>query len=221
MARLPAGVRRTRNVAGWCSPSVASSLRVAATRSTAVPDKAHSCSGQGVQRGHSGSAGGPMCPQPRGQSLLASARSANVSSTSSGWMWANPNERIPGVSITKPVTPSGRIKGRATDCVEVCDKYNLPYTTGSFLVQYGKTWRSWRSCRCRISICATTPTTRRRPAVSGCSLSWSRVSRALIRRWDVGAGSRTRSPPCGVGYATSAALLERAWSSRPKLRRYG
>ncbi len=24
----------------------------------------------------------------------------------------------------------------------VCDKYDLPYTTGSFLVQYGKTWRT-------------------------------------------------------------------------------
>jgi linoleoyl-CoA desaturase len=25
---------------------------------------------------------------------------------------------------------------------EVCDKYDLPYTTGSFLVQYAKTWRT-------------------------------------------------------------------------------
>ncbi len=25
---------------------------------------------------------------------------------------------------------------------EICDKYDLPYTTGSFLVQYGKTWRT-------------------------------------------------------------------------------
>jgi linoleoyl-CoA desaturase len=25
---------------------------------------------------------------------------------------------------------------------EVCEKYDLPYTTGSFLVQYGKTWRT-------------------------------------------------------------------------------
>jgi fatty acid desaturase len=25
---------------------------------------------------------------------------------------------------------------------QVCDKYDLPYTTGSFLVQYGKTWRT-------------------------------------------------------------------------------
>ena len=24
----------------------------------------------------------------------------------------------------------------------VCDKYDLPYTTGSFLMQYGKTWRT-------------------------------------------------------------------------------
>src|SRR5262249_3229787 len=25
---------------------------------------------------------------------------------------------------------------------QICDKYDLPYTTGSFLVQYGKTWRT-------------------------------------------------------------------------------
>jgi NADPH-dependent stearoyl-CoA 9-desaturase len=25
---------------------------------------------------------------------------------------------------------------------QVCDKYDLPYTTGSFLVQYGKAWRT-------------------------------------------------------------------------------
>ena len=25
---------------------------------------------------------------------------------------------------------------------QVCDKYDLPYTTGSFLVQYGKSWRT-------------------------------------------------------------------------------
>jgi len=25
---------------------------------------------------------------------------------------------------------------------QVCDKYDLPYTTGSLLVQYGKAWRT-------------------------------------------------------------------------------
>jgi len=25
---------------------------------------------------------------------------------------------------------------------EVCEKYDLPYTTGNFAVQYGKTWRT-------------------------------------------------------------------------------
>jgi hypothetical protein len=25
---------------------------------------------------------------------------------------------------------------------QVCDKYDLPYTTGSFLMQYGKAWRT-------------------------------------------------------------------------------
>ena len=27
-------------------------------------------------------------------------------------------------------------------CRQLCDKYDLPYTTGNFLVQYGKTWRT-------------------------------------------------------------------------------
>jgi hypothetical protein len=25
---------------------------------------------------------------------------------------------------------------------QICDKYDLPYTTGNFAVQYGKTWRT-------------------------------------------------------------------------------
>ncbi|PRC56302.1 stearoyl-CoA 9-desaturase, partial [Mycobacterium sp. ITM-2017-0098] len=25
---------------------------------------------------------------------------------------------------------------------EICDKYDLPYTTGNFAVQYGKSWRT-------------------------------------------------------------------------------
>ena len=67
-----------------------------------------------VSSAHSGSAGGPMCPQPRGQSLIASARSENANITSSGSMWASPNERMPGVSITQPP----KLSGSATDCVE-------------------------------------------------------------------------------------------------------
>ena len=67
-----------------------------ATRSAAGPVSASSA--------HSGSAGGPRCPQPRGQSSMASARSENASITSSGAMWARPNDRMPGVSTTQPRT---------------------------------------------------------------------------------------------------------------------
>lgn len=42
-------------------------------------------------------------------------------------------------------------------------------------------WHPLPSCRCRISTYVTTLTMHPRPAVSGCSLVWGRVSRAPIR----------------------------------------
>jgi fatty acid desaturase len=41
-----------------------------------------------------------------------------------------------------PDLPSNRLHEIAVRVREVCDKYDLPYTTGSFAVQYGKTWRT-------------------------------------------------------------------------------
>ncbi|CQD19278.1 fatty acid desaturase [Mycobacterium europaeum] len=41
-----------------------------------------------------------------------------------------------------PDLPSNRLHEIAVRVREVCDKYDLPYTTGSFLVQYAKTWRT-------------------------------------------------------------------------------
>jgi fatty acid desaturase len=41
-----------------------------------------------------------------------------------------------------PDLPSNRLHEISFRVKEVCDKYDLPYTTGSFLVQYGKTWRT-------------------------------------------------------------------------------
>ena len=41
-----------------------------------------------------------------------------------------------------PDLPSNRLYEISMRVREVCDKYDLPYTTGSFLVQYGKTWRT-------------------------------------------------------------------------------
>ncbi len=43
------------------------------------------------------------------------------------------------------------------------------------------------SCRCRTSICATPPTTHRRPAASRCSLCWTTTSPAPIRPPDAAA----------------------------------
>jgi NADPH-dependent stearoyl-CoA 9-desaturase len=41
-----------------------------------------------------------------------------------------------------PDLPSNRYPEIRVRVRELCDKYDLPYTTGSFLVQYGKTWRT-------------------------------------------------------------------------------
>jgi fatty acid desaturase len=41
-----------------------------------------------------------------------------------------------------PDLPSNRLHEVSVRVRGVCDKYDLPYTTGSFLMQYGKTWRT-------------------------------------------------------------------------------
>ena len=41
-----------------------------------------------------------------------------------------------------PDLPSSRLHEISVRVRALCDKYDLPYTTGSFLVQYGKTWRT-------------------------------------------------------------------------------
>lgn len=41
-----------------------------------------------------------------------------------------------------PDLPSNRLYEISLRVQELCDKYDLPYTTGSFLVQYGKSWRT-------------------------------------------------------------------------------
>ncbi len=41
-----------------------------------------------------------------------------------------------------PDLPSNRLAEISVRVRQVCDKYDLPYTTGPFLVQYGKAWRT-------------------------------------------------------------------------------
>ncbi|MGH3725174.1 MAG: fatty acid desaturase family protein [Mycobacterium sp.] len=41
-----------------------------------------------------------------------------------------------------PDLPSNRLAAVSVRVRELCDKYDLPYTTGSFPVQYGKAWRT-------------------------------------------------------------------------------
>ena len=59
---------------------------------------------------------------------------------------AGVHERQPVLSDRAPPLPGPAEQPAGTrsrcGCGQVCDKYDLPYTTGSFLVQYGKTWRT-------------------------------------------------------------------------------
>jgi linoleoyl-CoA desaturase len=41
-----------------------------------------------------------------------------------------------------PDLPSNRLHEISIRVRQVCDKYDLPYTTGSFLMQYSKAWRT-------------------------------------------------------------------------------
>lgn len=41
-----------------------------------------------------------------------------------------------------PDLPSDRLHEISVRVKQVCDKYDFPYTTGSFLMQYGKAWRT-------------------------------------------------------------------------------
>ena len=41
-----------------------------------------------------------------------------------------------------PDLPSNRLHEISVPVRALCDKYDLPYTTGSFLMQYGRTWRT-------------------------------------------------------------------------------
>src|SRR5882757_1333194 len=111
--------------------SATSTLRRASRRPALTPPLATSSSSA-----HSGSEGGPRCPHPRGQSLIAAARSANALTTSLADTCASPNDRIPGVSITQPSGalsaasgPSGllnRGSGMATADDEVCRPLPTP-----------------------------------------------------------------------------------------------
>ena len=68
-----------------------------------------------------------------------------------------------------PDLPSNRLHEISVRVRELCDKYDLPYTTGSFLSQYGKTWRTIAKLSLPDATCATPLTTLRKLAASGCS----------------------------------------------------
>ena len=68
-----------------------------------------------------------------------------------------------------PDLPSNRLHEISLRVRELCDKYDLPYTTGSFLCSTARRGAPSPNCRCQTATCATPLTTLRRPAASGCS----------------------------------------------------
>ena len=75
-----------------------------------------------------------------------------------------------------PDLPSNRLAEIAERVRPLCEKYDLPYTTGSFLGSMARRGAPSPSCHCRTATCATPPTTLRRPAASGCSPNFSPAS---------------------------------------------
>ena len=80
--------------------------------------------------------------RPRGQWYL---RQMLGSSNIDAWPGDGVHDRQSLVSDrASPVSdlPSNRLAEISVRVRQVCDKYDLPYTTGSLLVQYGKAWRT-------------------------------------------------------------------------------
>ncbi|EUA19499.1 stearoyl-CoA 9-desaturase [Mycobacterium xenopi 3993] len=84
-----------------------------------------------------------------------------------------------------PDLPSNRLAEISLRVREVCDKYDLPYTTGPFLLQYAKAWRTIAKLSLPDRYLRDTADDARRPVASGCSP----VSRA----------SAASTPPLGAG----------------------
>ena len=86
-----------------------------------------------------------------------------------------------------PDLPSNRLHEISFRVKEVCDKYDLPYTTGSFLVQYGKTWRTIA----KLSLPDKLPSRHRRRRARD-------AQRADVHRAGRPASPRPIRPPAGV-----------------------
>ena len=157
-----------------------------------------------VSRAHSGSAGGPRCPHPRGQSSMAAARSSNAAGTSSAVTWASPNERTPGVSTTQPPARSAG-SGRASAATVVCRPLPTPDTRPTASAASGT--RALTSVDLPTPECPTSAETR---PTSRCASSSGHRSRRVTST------GRSSSRYCAAKTSGSA---RSAWSGRPRTRR--
>jgi linoleoyl-CoA desaturase len=108
----------------------------------------------------------------------------------------------------RPDLPSNRLAEIAVRVRQLCEKYDLPYTTGSLLVQYGKACGTIAKLSLPTSACPTWPTMRRDPQRKDV-----RLFRAGLRGTESSSGRRR-------GSKTAIATV-RQRRRRNALRRYG
>jgi linoleoyl-CoA desaturase len=111
-----------------------------------------------------------------------------------------------------PDLPSNRLHEVSVRVRALCDKYDLPYTTGSFLVQYGKTWRTIAKLSLPNSCLRATsddaPETRSERMFARLEPGYAKTDRATgrrrglntaiaaVRQWR---GEKPRRHPVGIG----------------------
>jgi len=85
-----------------------------------------------------------------------------------------------------PDLPSNRLHEISVRVKQVCDKYDLPYTTGPFLMQYGKAWRTIAKLslpdRCLRDTADDAPETRSERMFAGLGTGFAGTDLATGRR---------------------------------------
>ncbi|MFV0494030.1 fatty acid desaturase family protein [Mycobacterium sp.] len=85
-----------------------------------------------------------------------------------------------------PDLPSNRLHGISLRVRQLCDKYDLPYTTGPFAVQYAKTWRTLAKLSlpdaCLRDSCDDAPETRSERMFAGLDPDFAGIEPVTGRR---------------------------------------
>ena len=101
-----------------------------------------------------------------------------------------------------PNLPSRRLAEISVRVRQLCDKYDLPYTSGPLPVQYAKSWRTIAKLSLPDRFLRASADDARRPAASGCSTFWTPAradSRPPSPRSAAGVSRQYRRPPASAG----------------------